>query len=82
VTVLHSDSYYGPESYPNIAERLPDGTFLVIQGQVVTTGSATGLSGPMNTAGLMRWDQRFPTSSSFLGGCFSQSKLRFTLTPR
>ena len=73
-------SYYGPIGYPNVAERLSNGTFLVVDGLAVTTGSAAGLSGQMS-GGFANFDSRFPTSAFFLGGCFSSS-LQFTLTPR
>jgi hypothetical protein len=78
--------YYGyPSSYPNVAERLSNGTFLVVAGTVVTTGSATGLFGQMsNGSSLTNWDSRFPAFSSFLGWCSSgtASALQFTLSPR
>jgi carboxypeptidase family protein len=72
--------YYGAIGYPNVAERLSNGTFLVVDGRAVTTGSAAGLTGTMS-GGLANYDPRFPNQAFFLGGCFS-SALQFTLTPR
>ena len=73
--------YYAPSYYPGIAERLNDGSFLIIQGSTVTTGSAAGLSGEM-AGSLANWDSRFPRGNSGpLTSCAS-SNARFTLTPR
>jgi hypothetical protein len=83
-TLESYDSYYypfyGPNFYPNVVEQLSNGTFLVVQGRAVTTGSAAGLSGQM-TGGLLNYDSRFPNAAFFLGGCAS-STLQFSLTPR
>jgi hypothetical protein len=43
-------NYYGrydPSTYPNIVERLPDGSILTVDGTAVTRGSAAGLSGDL-----------------------------------
>jgi hypothetical protein len=73
--------YYAPSYYPGIAERLSDGSFLVIQGSAVTTGSAAGLSGEMDGS-LSNWDSRFPRGDlSPRASCVSATA-RFTLTPR
>lgn len=72
--------YYGLSSYPDVAERLSDGTHLVVSGQVTTSGSAAGLTGAL-TGGGTRWDSRFPNVAFPLGGCFTGSH-QFTLTPR
>ena len=73
-------SYYGPGVYPNIAERLPDGTYLAIGGQVVASGTASGLSGVMNGS-VVQWDSRFPTDfSNNPGRCYGT--VQFQLTPR
>lgn len=73
--------YYGPVGYPNVAEQLSNGTFLVTQGTAVTLGSAAGLSGQMNGGlSISNWGSGFPTTALFLGNCFGS--LRFTLTPR
>lgn len=73
--------YYAPSYYPGIAERLSDGSFLVIQGAAVTTGSAAGLSGEM-AGTFSNWDSRFPRGGlSPLTSCAS-SNARFSLTPR
>jgi hypothetical protein len=71
--------YYGPTSYPDVVEQLSNGTFLVVQGLTVTTGTSAGLSGPLGGR-LMNWDARFPTGLFPLGACTSSN--RFTLTPR
>jgi hypothetical protein len=77
--------YYGfyTYGYPNVVEKLPDGTFLVIGGRVLTTGSASGLSGLMNEGyGLLRYDSKFPSIGRYLGGCDLKSAIQFTFTPR
>ena len=71
--------YYGPIAYPEIAERLSDGTYFVVGGSVTTTLSSGVLSGDMNGF-LERWDSKFP-NGNLLGACY-QSVPRFTLTPR
>lgn len=73
--------YYGPSSYPNVAERLANGTILVIEGRANTTGSAAGLSGVLN-GDLANYDSRFPNFAFILGSCISSSTIQFTLTPR
>jgi hypothetical protein len=73
-------AYYGPFGYPSVVERLSNGTFLVIEGKAVTTGSAAGFSGQLNGS-ISNYDSRFPTTANFLGGCFS-STLQFSLSPR
>lgn len=70
----------GPMSYPSVAERLSDGTFLVVQGTAVATASAGSLSGHLDGA-LSGWGSGFPTNLEFLGACGSATH-RFTLTPR
>lgn len=70
--------YYGPTAYPNVAERLPNGTFLVVEGTARLTGSRDGLSGTLN-GGISNWDSRFP-NGQYLGSCYGS--LRFTLSPR
>jgi hypothetical protein len=77
--------YYnnGLIAYPDVAEQLSDGSVLVTAGSVVLLGSATAMSGEMSSDSTMqRWDSRFPAVERFLGGCFSQSRIRFTLTAR
>jgi hypothetical protein len=70
-------------TYPEVVERLTDGTFLSVFGRVLTTGSARGLSGQMiGGSGIELWDAGFPTAPVFLGGCFLLSPLQFALTPR
>ena len=73
--------YYYYYYYPNVAERLPDGSFLVINGAAVTSGNASSLVGTMSGS-LSHYDNRFPSfSARFLGGCFSTGH-QFRLTPR
>lgn len=70
---------WGWTDYPNVAERLPNGRFLVVAGTAVLTGSAAGLSGTLK-GGLTIWDSAFPEYASMsLGACDGG---RFTLTPR
>ena len=69
-----------PMSYPDVAERLPDGTFLVVWGTAAVTASAGGLTGHLNGA-FSGWARGFPTNRELLGSCNSQTH-RFTLTPR
>lgn len=71
--------YYGPTGYPSVVERLSNGTFLVTEGTVITTGSAASLSGLMNGA-IVNWDSRFPNSQFLVGSCFGS--VRITLTQR
>ena len=77
--------YYGfyTFGYPNVVERLSDGTFLVISGRVVTTGSAAGLSGMLTEGyGLLRYGSKFPSVAQYLGGCDLKSAIQFTFSPR
>jgi len=71
--------FYGPSSYPDIAERLADNTVLVTAGTAVTTSSGGRLSGNL-TGEISHWNTAFP-KGNFLGGCFG-SQMSFTLTPR
>jgi hypothetical protein len=71
-------NYGGAGTYPDVAERLPNKTFLIAFGTAVTTESAAGLSGVLS-GGLENLDSSFPGSLSTLGVC---SKPRFMLTPR
>jgi hypothetical protein len=76
----YSDYYYFYyRQYPSIAERLPDGTILVVVGPVVTTGTPTGLTGTFDGF-IAHYDSRFPTTG-YIAGCFSSSH-QFALTPR
>jgi hypothetical protein len=76
----YSDYYYFYyRQYPSIAERLPDGTILVVVGPVVTTGTPAGLTGTFDGF-IEHYDSRFPTTG-FIGGCYSSSH-QFALTPR
>ena len=74
--------YYGPESYPNIAEQVSNNRYLVTQGTWNSTGSpGSGLTGTITNGGMLLWDSAFPSSSSrFLGGCFGTTTVK--LIPR
>jgi hypothetical protein len=65
--------------YPDLAELLPNRTYLVASGTAVTTGSAAGLSGVLADGALENFDSTFPNAAFSLGVC---SRPRFTLTPR
>jgi Carboxypeptidase regulatory-like domain len=75
--------YYGPYGYPNVAEKLPNGTVLEIEGKVSMSGTAASRSGQLLPyGGIFNWDSGFPTNPRWLGGCSNQSVIVLTLTPR
>jgi hypothetical protein len=65
--------------YPDIAERLPNGSFLVVSGTAVGKASADGIVGTIDGA-LTNLDSRYPAVQWELGSC--AGKHRFTLTRR
>ena len=69
--------YYGP-IYPDVAERLPDGSFLVPSGSVFVMRSGDRWSGQL--AGFMsKWDSRFPDRrAQLLGSCDGLFLFRLT----
>lgn len=75
-----------PSTYPNVVERVSDGTFLVVNGTAVITGSRAGLSGDLQGF-VSHYDSRWPdvpggrVGGSALGTCYSTAH-RFTLTRR
>ena len=72
---------YDPSTYPMIVERIPDGTFLVIDGTTLTRGSTRSLSGDLRGGGF-QYASGFPgvlPSRSALGACNALPH-RFTLT--
>ena len=73
-------SYYGPPGYPNVVERLGDNTYLVVEGDVTTTGTAAGLTGTLR-GDITHWDSRFPANARWLGEC-SGTNIQFRVTPR
>jgi hypothetical protein len=73
--------YYGPTTYPNVAERLPNGTFLVPEGKAATVVTAAGVSGTIS-ASIYNYDSRFPASNTFMLGYCTAPTARFTMTPR
>ena len=66
-------------SYPDVAERLPNGTFLVVSGTFVGTASADRIAGTLNGR-LTNLDARYPTEQFELGSC--SGKHPFALTRR
>ena len=73
--------FFSPLPYPSVAERMPDGTFLVVTGTAVITPSCGSVSGNLDYGALSAWGASFPAGSSFFGACYSRTH-RFTLTPR
>jgi hypothetical protein len=71
-------AYYLNGEYPSIAERLPNGTYLVTEGAVETTRSGTGLSGTV-FGWITNYVSSFPFSVADHGWCDNP---RFTLMPR
>lgn len=72
------DPYYGaPQTHPDVAERLPDGTILAIQGHARTTGS--GGSGYVSQGSITHYRLEAGGLGTFLGGC---SLGGMSLTPR
>jgi hypothetical protein len=71
--------YGGARLYPSVAERLPDGRFLVTRGQIDLTGAASsGLSGALNFGAMEIWDTAFPSVGSRLqNACRAQTTVRF-----
>jgi len=65
--------------YPNLAERLGDNTYLVVQGVATTTGTVAGLTGTFR-GDIINWDSRFPGNMQALGGCYGD--FQFRVTPR
>jgi hypothetical protein len=74
--VLSEYSYY---YYPDLAERLPDGTTLVIFGSGTVTQSPAGLSG-IFPGELIQYNANYPREYKSLGSCNLPSSLRFTLS--
>jgi hypothetical protein len=72
--------YYGPTAYPNVAEQLSNGTFLVPEGRAIVVASAAGVSGGFNAL-FYNYGPGFPLNISILGYC-SSSSAQLTLTPR
>jgi hypothetical protein len=64
--------------YPDVVERLSDGTILLVAGSVRTTGTAAGLFGQLD--GELSHYSAFP-NGALLGTCVSKLH-RFALTPR
>lgn len=74
---------YAPSAYPDVVERLPDGTFLIISGTAVVRGSPAALAGDL-LGTINHFDSRFltiPLLSSHTGTCYPLAN-RLTLTRR
>jgi hypothetical protein len=72
--------YYYGKAYPDVAEQLPDGTYLVPSGTTSVTGSSDRVSGDLYGA-ISNWDSTFPSdNSALIGVC--DGRFRFTLTRR
>jgi hypothetical protein len=80
-TFFLSDLGYYYYYYPSVAEQLPNGTVLVIAGQVAMKGTAGGMSGQMAFGSVVNWDSGFPYGR-YLGGCFNPSTITLSLIPR
>jgi len=76
---LQTYYYYYVYDYPSIVERLPDSTFLAVEGTATTTGTSAGVAGTLN-GDIINWDSRFPSATRFLGACWGN--IQFKLTPR
>jgi hypothetical protein len=83
---LRGASWYDFSTYPDLIERVPDGTFLVVEGTLATVGSRAGLSGVQPNLSFYRLDSRWPAvapdDGSFVEFCSANLPVRFTLTPR
>lgn len=76
----YDGSYWFEFQYPNLAERLADNTYLVVEGIATTTGSAAGLTGTLN-GDILNVDSRFPSAAAgYLGYC--SDNLQFRVTPK
>ncbi|HSC27586.1 MAG TPA: carboxypeptidase-like regulatory domain-containing protein [Vicinamibacterales bacterium] len=75
---------YDPAAYPDLLERIPDGTFLQIDGTAVARSTPDGLSGDL-AGGVAHYSSGFPQVAPGAGGtlgvCWSRAH-RFTLTRR
>jgi hypothetical protein len=75
---------YAPSAYPDVVERLPDETFLIISGTAAVRGSAAALAGDLRGT-VDHFDSRFlttgPLLASHTGSCFPLAN-RLTLTRR
>lgn len=72
--------YYYYFSYPSVAERLSDNTYLVVYGKAFTSPTNSGLSGSIDNGGVVNYDSMFPGSNTkTLGRC---SSARLSLTSR
>lgn len=79
---------YDPSTYPDLLERVPDGTFLQIDGTAVTRSSPAGLAGELQ-GGVALYSSGFPQiapgmAGGSLGFCgtVGAPPHRFTLTRR
>jgi hypothetical protein len=78
-TLEYYYDYYYLNRYPNLVERLGDNTYLAIEGDAITTGTAAGLTGTFR-GDIINWDSGFPDTTQFLGACYGN--FQFRVTPR
>jgi hypothetical protein len=71
--------YYYYYYYPNVVERLPNNTYLVVTGRVRMSSTGAGATGPLSGS-IINYDPRFPSQAVSLGNC--SSNIQLTLTPR
>jgi hypothetical protein len=74
-------AYYGPDWYPDLAEALPDGTYLSLSGNAVVSAAPPGFAGTIANAVLVQWDSRFPAGNTNLIG-YCSGTFQFVLTPK
>ena len=81
------DWYGWPDfTYPNLVEKLADGTFLIVQGDAYASITPSGLKGTFY-GDLAHYDAGFPTNtnvfpnSGYLSDCYGDD-ISFKLTPR
>lgn len=74
------DFYYYPEypRHPALAEILPDGTVLVVNGQGTLTGTRERLSGPISGWVIQYEAPAFPSAWRFVTGCSNGTVVTLT----
>jgi carboxypeptidase family protein len=68
--------------YPNLAERLPNNTYLTIEGQATAVRDNNGGLTASMVGGHFNYDSRFPAFNTGRIGTCSSTGIRFSLTPR
>jgi hypothetical protein len=69
--------YYNAKDHPSVAERLPDGTVLVPQGQSIVSGSAGRASGGFDAV-LTTFGSRFPYAPPLAHCAYAGAQLTLT----